>query len=371
MVSPNVTYCDLKQFSKDFRSCHIYLSFIICILGSILNVFNIFILSTKQMRSPTNFILTALATADVIVMLEYMPFAYLQDRSSSASFFSYNSATFVIFHAVFTNVFHFISCSLAIILAVWRYIAVKFPQNNQSWCDESRTRYTIVFTYFFCACVCVPLLVSMKINARNAFQCTNGTIYLNKTLISNWSDVKNITIYLTGYRNNIFRNISFYVYGIVLKLMPCILLVLLSILLVIELFKAKQRKKALMSNSKETRLLKKKTNQKHLDKEKQFNRTTKMLVAVLLLFLMAEFPQAMMGLLLHILGDVFAKECYGPLGDLLDIFTLTISAINFVLYCIMSQKFREVFRETFFPYLPCGKTVKNQWISLQTVNTVV
>lgn len=264
------------------------------------------------MRSPTNFILTALATADVIVMLEYMPFAYLQDKGTS--YFTYNFASFLIFHAVFTNAFHFISCSLAIILAVWRYVAVKFPQHNQNWCDESRTKYTIVFTYVLCACVCIPLLVSMKINTQSAFQNPSGAIVVNKTLISNFTDVKNITIYYTGYRNTIFKDISFYVYGIVLKLIPCILLALLSVLLVIELFKAKQRKKALHSDQKDIRLLKKRPNQKHIDKEKQFNRTTKMLLAVLLLFLMAEFPQAMMGLLLHILGEKFAKECYGPLG---------------------------------------------------------
>ncbi|XP_030756296.1 sex peptide receptor-like isoform X2 [Sitophilus oryzae] len=362
--TPNATYCDLKQFSKDFRSCHIYLSFMICTLGSILNILNIFILSTKQMRSPTNFILTSLAIADVIVMLEYMPFAYMQDRRTA--YYTYGFASFIIFHAVFTNAFHFISCCLAIILAIWRYIAVKFPQNNQKWCSETRTKYTIFFTYISCAFVCIPLVLSMTINSPLAYKTPEGEIIFK---IRNQTDLENVTVYLTSYRNSIFKNISFYVYGVVLKLIPCILLVVLSTLLIIELFKAKQRKKALLhADNKETKLLqKKKTNQKHAEKEKQFNRTTKMLLAVLLLFLMAEFPQAMMGLLLHILGDKFYSECYVPLGDLLDIFTLTISAINFVLYCIMSQKFREVFREVFFPYLPCGKVKKNQWISLQTV----
>ncbi|KAF7266125.1 hypothetical protein GWI33_020497 [Rhynchophorus ferrugineus] len=307
-VSANATFCDLKQFSKDFRSCHIYLSFIICILGSILNILNICILSTKQMRSPTNYILTSLAIADVIVMFEYMPFAYMQDKRTA--YYSYGFSSFIIFHAVFTNTFHFISCCLAIILAIWRYIAVKFPQNNQKWCSETRTKYTIFFTYVLCAFVCFPLVLSLKINSSLAYKKPDGSIVFVKP-----QDiaVENITIYLTAYRNSIFKNISFYVYGVVLKLIPCILLVVLSTLLIIELFKAQQRKKALHTSNKDTRLIKKKLNQKHVDKEKQFNRTTKMLVVVLLLFLMAEFPQAMMGLLLHILGDKFYTECYMPL----------------------------------------------------------
>ncbi|CAG9771412.1 unnamed protein product [Ceutorhynchus assimilis] len=265
------------------------------------------------MKSPTNYILTALATADVIVMLEYMPFSYLQDKGTYY-YYTYNFASFLIFHAVFTNAFHFISCSLAIILAIWRYIAVKFPQNNQDWCDESRTKYTVVFTYLFCACVCTPLLTSMKINEQEAFQLSDGTIVLNKTLIRNMDNITNFTIYFTNYRNTIFRDIGFYVYGIVLKLIPCILLVVLSTFLVIELFKTKQRRKALHADGSVSKLLKKKLNQKQADKVKQFHRTTKMLLAVLLLFLMAEFPQAMMGLLVPILGEKFSEECYGPLG---------------------------------------------------------
>lgn len=300
-ASGNVTFCDLKQFSKDFRSYHIYFSFIICTLGSILNAFNIFILSTRQMRSPTNLILTALATADVILMLEYMPFAYLQHEA--ASYFTYNFAAFLVFHAFFTNAFHFISCSLAIILAVWRYIAVRFPQKNLAWCHERRTKYTILLTYVFCACVCAPLLASMSINSQRGSRSPDGSL------------VANFTIFYTGYRNSIFKDISFYVYGIVLKLIPCILLVILSTLLLIELFNAKKRKRSLHGGNKETRLLKKKQHHKHVEQEKQFNRTTKMLLAVLLLFLMAEFPPAMLGLLLHILGEKFALECYGPLGE--------------------------------------------------------
>lgn len=58
-------------------------------------------------------------------------------------------------------------------------------------------------------------------------------------------------------------------------------------------------------------------------------------------------------------------------GDLLDVFTLINSAINFVLYCIMSKKFRDVFREVFFPYIPCLKMSKDSLMSLQTVKTYV
>ena len=40
-------------------------------------------------------------------------------------------------------------------------------------------------------------------------------------------------------------------------------------------------------------------------------------------------------------------DCYMPLGDLMDAMALINSAINFILYCIMSRQFRKTFMVTF------------------------
>ncbi len=67
------------------------------------------------------------------------------------------------------------------------------------------------------------------------------------------------------------------------------------------------------------------------------DRTTRMLLAVLFLFLLTEFPQGILALLSGILGDAFFSECYGHLAELMDILALINSAINFILYCLMSR----------------------------------
>lgn len=80
----------------------------VCIFGSIANVLNIFVLSRREMRSPTNAILTGLAVADLLVMLEYIPFSchvYLDPSARfRPSYFSYSWAVFTVFHALFTQV---------------------------------------------------------------------------------------------------------------------------------------------------------------------------------------------------------------------------------------------------------------------------
>jgi hypothetical protein len=53
---------------------------------------------------------------------------------------------------------------------------------------------------------------------------------------------------------------------------------------------------------------------KVLDKERQTDRTTRMLLAVLVLFLVTEFPQGIFGMLNIIYGWTFYKNCYSKLG---------------------------------------------------------
>lgn len=72
-------------------------------------------------------------------------------------------------------------------------------------------------------------------------------------------------------------------------------------------------------------------------------------VAVLLLFLITEIPQGVLGLLSGILGRCFFKNCYHQLGELMDILALINGAINFILYCSMSRQFRDTFSKMFKP----------------------
>jgi len=74
-----------------------------------------------------------------------------------------------------------------------------------------------------------------------------------------------------------------------------------------------------------------------------------MLVAVLLLFLITEFPQGILGLLSVILGRCFFRTCYYLCGEVMDILALLNGAINFILYCSMSRQFRTTFALLFKP----------------------
>ena len=66
-----------KLLQKEYVPIHGYLSLCVCLVGVIFNFFNILVLTQKNMRSnPINLILTGIAVADGLNMIEYIPFTF-------------------------------------------------------------------------------------------------------------------------------------------------------------------------------------------------------------------------------------------------------------------------------------------------------
>ncbi|XP_071566171.1 G-protein coupled receptor dmsr-1 [Temnothorax nylanderi] len=357
----------LESFHDWYTQVHGWASLLVCIFGSIANVLNIAVLTRREMQSPTNMILTGLAVADLLVMIEYIPYAihmYLYQRSRKDTF-TYGWTIFVLFHSNFTQVCHTTSIFLTVTLAVWRYIAVAHPQRNREWCSNKRTFLMIAFAYVSSPILCIPLYINtevrpqvemldekgMSINITKLEQTANSTVA--------YPEGTNTTLYFVKLAespiSNVLKDINVWIYSVVIKLIPCVALTGLSIKLVKVLLEAKQRRKKLttkntaikMGNGKGNACEKPKKRRKGNDKERQTDRTTMMLLAVLLLFLVTEMPQGILGLLSVILGPSFFNTCYMMLGDVIDILTLINSAINFILYCAMSRQFRTTFNQLF------------------------
>lgn len=92
------------------------------------------------------------------------------------------------------------------------------------------------------------------------------------------------------------------------------------------------------------------------------NRTTLMLIVVVTVFLMVEVPVAIVTILHVVLNsfDVFRDVEFGSSLNYIKLFTnffIMISySVNFTIYCSMSKKFRETFRDLFL----CGKRAKRK-----------
>lgn len=65
----------LAVFSGWYEGVHGYVSIAVCVFGIAANVTNIAVLTRKSMKTPTNCLLTALASADMLTMASYLPYA--------------------------------------------------------------------------------------------------------------------------------------------------------------------------------------------------------------------------------------------------------------------------------------------------------
>ncbi|XP_021914610.1 sex peptide receptor-like [Zootermopsis nevadensis] len=336
-------YCSgpMREVLVSYKSVHGYLSLIVCIFGTVANALNVAVLTRKDMASaPINRILTALAIADMLVMLEYIPYAcYAYLVLPGELNMPYKWAVFVLFHSHFTQVLHTISIGLTLVLAIWRYIAIRFPQRSHILCSDKRCNMAIGIGYTLPLLVCIPSYFMFKIQA---------TVVLENDQL--------IVLYHVGLSgvakedDELLFCINFWIYGIIIKLLPCAILTVISCWLIKALYKANRRKQALkgLNNCNSASLL---SSEKRIvsKSERRTDRTTKMLVAVLMLFLITEFPQGILGLLSVALGRCFFRTCYYLFGEVMDILALLNGAINFILYCSMSRQFRTTFALLFKP----------------------
>lgn len=254
-----VAYCvpGGQLFQHVYIQAHGYIALIICLLGSAANSVNIAVLSRKEMISSTNSILTGLAVADLLVMIDYIPFALhvYTTIGSELNRNSYGWAVFIYFHSIFSQTFHTISIWLTITLAVWRYIAIKFPQKNRTLCNKRNTNIAITLAYAVCPILCLPIYFAMNIQERppngSADGMTNGTIEGNGTSIGNSSEneVKDPIYALVMTQNQELLTAIFWIYSVFIKLIPCVILSILSILLILKMKSSDRRRQKLLKKS--------------------------------------------------------------------------------------------------------------------------
>ncbi|KAJ8725698.1 hypothetical protein PYW08_003881 [Mythimna loreyi] len=365
MEGDDVAYCvpEGQVFQRAYVRVHGYIALLICLLGCAANSVNIAVLSRKEMTSSTNSILTGLAVADLLVMIDYIPLALhiYTDICAELNRNSYAWAVYVYFHSIFSQTFHTISIWLTITLAVWRFIAIKFPQKNRTLCNKKNTNIAIGVAYAVCPILCLPIYFAMKIREiPPALKDVQVNVTLNDTdTVGNITESteRNYAIVMTD--NNELLTAIFWIYSVFIKLIPCVVLSILSVLLILKMKSSDRRrqkllkKSAISTNEGEKARLNEDGAKRSGGGGGRTDRTTRMLVALLGLFLATELPQALFGLLTAIAPHLF-QICYYAFGEVMDLMALVGSAVNFVLYCSMSRQFRSTFTRLARKVLPLG-----------------
>ncbi|XP_067658871.1 G-protein coupled receptor dmsr-1-like [Haliotis asinina] len=330
----------LQLWSSWYQPIHGYAAPIVCLFGVVANALNFFVLTSKNMLSPTNVILSGLAVSDGLTMAAYFPYAILNYHMFATRPSPLANARFLLFYAIFSVVVHSISIWLTVSLALFRYIFIRNPRHGAKLCSIQRAKLTVLIVSVVTTIACIPNSVSYEF-----------TTYSENNVTSWYIDVKKDTPAAV-----FIKNLNFWTQALLVKLLPCFLLTILSMCLVKTMKDAEKRRKKLLN----------KTKKADDDNKRQgkTNRTTRMLLIVVALFLLTEIPQGILQLLSGVI-DGFFRDVYSPLGDLMDILALINNGINFVLYCTMSKQFRDTFIKIFLREMKKGGEKRTALVQTQ------
>ncbi|XP_069107372.1 G-protein coupled receptor dmsr-1-like [Argopecten irradians] len=309
----------LEQFSAWYGGIHGYLSLIVCFFGIPTNFINITVLTRKHMETPINLVLTWMAVSDLLTMASYVPFAihfYCNHPSTSISpdKNSFKWMSYLLFHVNFSATTHTISIWLGVSLAIFRYHHIQSPETGNFARMRRLIKSRIVI--FGIITGSVLLLIPNYMSTNLELLRENSSMYVLEDLKLGTEHVKPV----------VFLNLS--LYSVVAKFIPCFLMLVYGALLLRTLDMQVRIKRRRLSKLGVI-----------IQRPLHTSRTTVMLLAVLVLFLITELPQGIL-IVLSLIRAGFFEDVYIPLGDVMDILALVNNGVNFILYCSMNREFR-------------------------------
>jgi hypothetical protein len=333
-----------------------YIAPVLVLLTVVTNTLVIAVLLKKHMRSPTNVLLAGMAFSDMMTGVIPLPiFIYFFSMGHYKEFVPFGwCLPYKMLYENIPTIFHTASIWLTVGLAAQRYIYICHSLQARTWCTIPNVLRATVIVYVIAFISQLTRFIDFYTIPMPApcFSSPNKTVigcsYIPRTWAMNHMDM--------------YQNIYFWFRIIFIHLVPCISLVVLNGLLISAMRKAQIRRMQLLKQNKKS----------ESRKLKESNCTTLMLVAVVGLFLLVEFPLGII-MTLYVTDNTFALELfsehvYSIMTSMSNFFILLSYPLNFFIYCGMSRQFRETFKRLFKGGpMPVDKEC-SQYMTLPTEN---
>ena len=333
-----------------------YIAPVLIIITVITNTLVLVVLLKKHMRSPTNVLLAGMALSDTLTgVIPFPVFIHFFSLGYYKDFVPYEWChPYKFLYEIIPTIFHTASIWLTVGLAAQRYIYICHSLQARTWCTIPNVIRGTLVVYI----VAILSQLTKFIDFRYFKFITQSCIDPNKTIAAcmemprDWV-IDNMTVY---------QNVYFWFRIIFIHLVPCTSLVVLNGLLIHAMRKAQVRRMLLLKQNKKN----------ESRKLKESNCTTLMLVAVVGLFLLVEFPLGII-MTLYVTDNtfdlvLFTEEVYAIMTSFSNFFILLSYPLNFFIYCGMSRQFRETFKRLFKGGpMPVDKEC-SQYMTLPTEN---
>ncbi|XP_065209246.1 sex peptide receptor-related protein 2-like [Planococcus citri] len=344
-----------KTFQDDFRQTAFSpIMITLYVLGVIFNSLSITVFTTKHKITSSNVLFTSLAISDLTVSILGIPFWWLFLRPTSGASSGSGHSIVGHYYLIILRLFFNVSVLHTTNLAIWRFIAVTYPLKERKWCNLKNTFISIGLHYTFCILYEVKTLFCytnvadialLKNNTEGSNSTTNvnGTIHTMRNITSERASTTQIGT------NGFLCTLPEYIYVVVVRILPCIVIIICSFRLIYVLQHSKKRRNKLMPNMPQNDVA------KDAEKEKQMNRTTRMLLGIMILFLLDKVPSAIVKFLIILYDINFIHDCLPAIAQVISILSLIYVSTPFLAYYVSSQHFRNSFK-SLFPAKKCMKS---------------
>ncbi|CAI4224949.1 unnamed protein product [Auanema sp. JU1783] len=296
---------------------------IVCFLGIIGNITNLFVLASRRLRAVSYMYLRALAVADLLCMISALIFTSTEFlKKNGVPINQYKIFEFYQTHFMLTVINWALGAGVFVVVALSleRYISIVFPMHFRTWNSPQRATKSIVIAYAVPALLYIPYAI---------------TRYKS---VAKWDHNINATVY-TLDDHEIYRTLEWQVYKwtreTILRFLPIIILAVLNIQIMIA-FRKRQKMFHQLTNRKEQGA--------HKDDTLMY-----MLGGTVIMSLICNIPAAINLLLIdETLKKRLDYQIFRAVANILEI---TNHASQFYVFCACSTDYRTTFLQKF----PCFK----------------
>lgn len=336
----NGTASALEHFNQAYQLIHSPAVIVICLFGACSHALTISVLARRPLFSPTNAVLLSLSASQLCLCVNYLYitlYKYYADSRCVSALWAYPWLFAFLVNVNFSVVFHTSGVFHVIGLSVVRYISIyhlaKMKNTRVPWFNFAKASVTIGLIYVVVIILCVPFYLNSEVvpvarhpNERCALESERLRLESN-----NATNVAYEIRYSSIGRNNNLTKINFFLFGIGCKVVPCMVLLVMSFLLVFKLRELQATSANLLQYGNEIRGV------------RTYQRTTHLILVVMCLFVLVELPQGVVNLLAGVIGKKFERSVLQQLADFFEMLTVLYSSVNFAIFCLMSSQFRTAF----------------------------